>query len=211
VRQPRGRSHYGLRSRNPSPAIATPGAVRSPPRASPMPPAREPSLTNLARQAVAPGFRTRGSRESQQRTGKAAQRQPSPDSRAIGVPLVTVKSGPGRPPPRTQVGRSEGMTACFVQIPKLIVRIRFPSPTPPGTPGQRATRRHATSARFPKPARLRAHAIAAVRGGKPTFDRTSSGRSERGDLRGPSRRLTSDSADLSVIRTGHESVSRWRA
>jgi pimeloyl-ACP methyl ester carboxylesterase len=44
------------------------------------------------------------------------------------VPLITVKSGAGRPRPGTQVGSSDGMTACFVQIPKLIVRVRFPSP-----------------------------------------------------------------------------------
>jgi hypothetical protein len=46
------------------------------------------------------------------------------------VPLTTVKSGAGRPRPGTQVGGSDVMTACFVQIPKLIVRVRFPSPAP---------------------------------------------------------------------------------
>jgi len=43
---------------------------------------------------------------------------PSQDHRAIGVPLTTVKTGAGRPPPGTQVGRSDRATACFVQIPK---------------------------------------------------------------------------------------------
>jgi hypothetical protein len=38
------------------------------------------------------------------------------------VPLATVKSGAVRPQAGTQVGRSDVMTACFVQIPKLTVR-----------------------------------------------------------------------------------------
>ena len=44
------------------------------------------------------------------------------DHRAIGVSLTTVKSGAGRPSPGTQVGRSDVMTACSAQIPKLTVR-----------------------------------------------------------------------------------------
>jgi len=51
-------------------------------------------------------------------------------SRAISVPLTTVKHGTGRPPSGKQVRRSDGITACFVQIPKLIVRVRFSSPAP---------------------------------------------------------------------------------
>jgi hypothetical protein len=44
------------------------------------------------------------------------------DHRAIGVPLTTVKDGTGRPLAGIQVGRSGAITACSVQIPKLIVQ-----------------------------------------------------------------------------------------
>jgi len=46
----------------------------------------------------------------------------------VAVPLTTVKSGAGRPLAGIQVGRSDAMTACSVQIPKLIVRkwLRLP-------------------------------------------------------------------------------------
>jgi hypothetical protein len=63
-------------------------------------------------------------------------RQPLPDKqqdrRAIGVPLTTVKGGTWRPLPSTQVGRSDRVTARFVQIPKLTVRVRFPHPLQSG-------------------------------------------------------------------------------
>jgi hypothetical protein len=49
------------------------------------------------------------------------------DRRAINVPLTMVKSGAGRPRPGTQVGSSDTMTACFVQIPKLMVQLLIAS------------------------------------------------------------------------------------
>jgi len=41
--------------------------------------------------------------------------------------LTTVKWGAGRPLVSTQVRSSDVVTACFVQIPERIVRVRFPS------------------------------------------------------------------------------------
>ena len=63
------------------PAMAMPGAARWSPRASPMLPAQEPSLTRLARQAGVPSPRTgfsKGSRESQQRSGKGGSTPAEP-------------------------------------------------------------------------------------------------------------------------------------
>jgi hypothetical protein len=54
----------------------------------------------------------------------------SPLRRAISVPLTTVKDGTERPLAAIEVGSSDTMTARFVQIPKLIVRVRFSSPAP---------------------------------------------------------------------------------
>ena len=55
-----------------------------------------------------------------------------------GVP--TVKNGAGRPPPGTQVGSSDAMAVCFVQIPKLIVRARLRHPLHDEGPGHSRVR-----------------------------------------------------------------------
>jgi hypothetical protein len=44
------------------------------------------------------------------------------DRRAISV-TNHGQGGAGRPPPGTQVGSPDAMTACFAQIPKLIVQL----------------------------------------------------------------------------------------
>jgi hypothetical protein len=50
--------------------------------------------------------------------------------RAIGVPLTGVKSGLSRSLADSSPRRSDDMEARMLQIPKLIVRVRFPSPAP---------------------------------------------------------------------------------
>ena len=50
------------------------------------------------------------------------------------MPFARVKDGAERLSPGTQVGRSDAMTACFVQLPKLTVRLPI-APVGPWAPG----------------------------------------------------------------------------
>jgi hypothetical protein len=59
-----------------------------------------------------------------------ARGNPAPQGRAISVPLDSVTSGSPRLLPGTSPGRSGPIEARIVQLPKLTVRVRFPSPAP---------------------------------------------------------------------------------
>ena len=52
------------------------------------------------------------------------------DSRAISMPSTLVTSGVSRSVADTSPRRSGGIAARTAQIPKLTVRVRFPSPAP---------------------------------------------------------------------------------
>jgi hypothetical protein len=58
----------------------------------------------------------------------------SQDHRAIGGPLDPVTRGLPRSTADSQTSRSGPLAACFCQLPKLIVRVRFSSPAPRRNP-----------------------------------------------------------------------------
>jgi hypothetical protein len=57
-------------------------------------------------------------------------REPIQDHRAISVPLAPVNGGQPRILAGTQMGSSAALATVTRQIPKLIVRVRFPLPAP---------------------------------------------------------------------------------
>jgi hypothetical protein len=62
---------------------------------------------------------------------------PHPDQRAISGPFTSVKGGLSRSLTDSSPRRSGHVGARMAQIPKLIVRVRFPSPAPVRRPLQR--------------------------------------------------------------------------
>jgi len=58
------------------------------------------------------------------------QRRPKAVANMITVPLTEVSDGPGRSPTDSWNVRSEALRQLIAQIPKLTVRVRFPSPAP---------------------------------------------------------------------------------
>jgi hypothetical protein len=118
--QPLGQSKYSRRvllaARLPQPSPPCPGEA-------PTPSLREPGHGGHG--SMGGSYRGGGTE-----AGRGIGASQTTIRRAISVPLTSVKKGLSRSFPDALPCRSGRTTARIAQIPKLIVRVRFPSPAP---------------------------------------------------------------------------------
>jgi hypothetical protein len=91
-------------------------------------------LVNEPRRIMVVGSRWRALRNLPGRVEVGKHEAPHQDRRAISVQLTTVLDGQRLCSAGSRTGWSGGLSGCIGQLPKLIMRVRFSSPAPPGNP-----------------------------------------------------------------------------